>query len=125
MEFRQLKYFVTLSETGNFARAAAREHITQSALSQQVARLERELGVVLFERTPRGSVLTKPGQEILVLARGVLTQVGQLESYARSIGRGVTGELRIGSPMYGVSNPARHAIEQEFRERVPGVDLLF
>lgn len=125
MELRQLKYFMALSETGNFARAAEMEHITQSALSQQVARLERQLGVVLFERTPRGSRLTKAGEEILVLARTVLAEVSRLESYARSLGRGLEGALRIGSPMYAVTNPARRAIERLFAKRLPGVELLF
>jgi DNA-binding transcriptional LysR family regulator len=74
MELRELRYFVTLAEELHFGRAAAREHIVQSALSQQLQRLERELGVVLLERTTHRVELTAAGQVFLVEARQVLAQ---------------------------------------------------
>jgi cytochrome P450 len=72
MELRQLRYAVAVAEELHFGRAAAREHTTASALSQQVARLERELQVTLFERTPRRVVPTAAGAAFVAEARRVL-----------------------------------------------------
>ena len=72
MELRQLRYFVTLAEELHFGRAGDREHIVQSALSQQVQRPERELGVRLLERSAHHVALTASGVVVLVEARQVL-----------------------------------------------------
>lgn len=75
MEIRQLRYFVTLAEELHFGRAAAREHIVQSALSQQIQRLERELGTPLVERNTHFVRLTRAGEVFVVEARTVLRAV--------------------------------------------------
>jgi DNA-binding transcriptional LysR family regulator len=75
MELRQLRYFVTLAEELHFGRAATREHIVQSALSQQLQRLERELGVLLLDRTTHHVELTSAGSAFLIEARHILAQV--------------------------------------------------
>jgi DNA-binding transcriptional LysR family regulator len=84
MELRQLRYFVTLAEELHFGRAAAREHIVQSALSQQVQRLERELGVRLLERSTHHVSLTAAGAVLLVEARQILAHVDRAAVIART-----------------------------------------
>ncbi|MFC4536234.1 LysR family transcriptional regulator [Sphaerisporangium dianthi] len=84
MELRQLRYFVTLAEELHFGRAALREHIVQSALSQQVQRLERELGVRLLNRSTHHVELTPAGAAFLVEARQILDHVGRAAHVARN-----------------------------------------
>src|SRR3954453_24219888 len=75
MELRQLRYFLTLAEELHFGRAAAHEHIVQSALSQQLQRLERELRVRLLERTTHHVQLTPAGSVFLIEARQILAHM--------------------------------------------------
>ena len=94
MELRQLRYFVTLAEELHFGRAAEREHIVQSALSQQVQRLERELGVRLLERSTHHVALTASGVVFLVEARQILAHVDRAAQVARSTA-GASAPLRV------------------------------
>ena len=68
MELRQLRYFEAVARHASFTRAAEELHVVQSALSQQVRRLEQELGVELMERTSRSVRLTSAGEAVLVLS---------------------------------------------------------
>src|SRR5450631_3911441 len=95
LEFRQLRFFVTLAEELHFGRAAAREHIVQSALSQQLQRLERELGVRLLERSTHHVSLTPAGAVFLAEARQILARVDRAAAIARNT-TGASPTLRVG-----------------------------
>jgi DNA-binding transcriptional LysR family regulator len=94
-ELSQLRCFVTVAEELHFGRAAAREHIVQSALSQQIQRLERELGVLLLERSTHHVALTASGAVFLVEVRQILAQVERAAVVARSA-VGASPTLRVG-----------------------------
>lgn len=96
MELRDLKAFVTLGEVLHFGQAAVRQHVTQSALSKQIKRLEEELGGELFERSASSTHLTALGRALYEDARAVVTQSEQLARSARELLAGNRGTLRIG-----------------------------
>ncbi len=118
MELRQLRYFVTLAEELHFGRAAAREHIVQSALSQQVQRLERELGVRLLERSTHQVSLTAAGVVFLVEARQILAHTDRAVAIARSAA-GASAALRVG--IIDASYDSMPQILHEVQARYPAL----
>jgi LysR family transcriptional activator of glutamate synthase operon len=97
MELRQLRYLVALAEELNFTRAAANEHVAQPALSQQIRRLEDEVGLPLVERTTRHVSLTDAGELLVVRARRIQAELDAAESELAGL-RGVdTGHVTIGA----------------------------
>ncbi|MEV0202996.1 LysR family transcriptional regulator [Nonomuraea sp. NPDC050691] len=96
MELRQLQYFVAVAEEGGFARAAERLNIVQSAVSQQVRRLERELAVTLFDRSTRHVHLSAAGERLLPEARAVLAAADRARRVAAGVADGTDGVLRLG-----------------------------
>ena len=98
MELRQLRYFVTLAEELHFGRAAAREHMVQSALSQQLQRPQGEPGVLLLDRTTHHVELTRAGSAFLIQAiqaRQTLAQVDRAALAAQRAASSAPG-LRVG-----------------------------
>lgn len=112
VELRQFEYFVAVADEGGFGRAAVRLHVVQASVSQQIARLERELGLRLFDRTTRRVRLTAAGERLLPEARAALAAAARVKHVASEIAHGGEGLLRLGTP-------------RAFAERVhPALDLL-
>ena len=122
MELRQLRYFVAVAEELHFRRAAARLHISQPPLSQQISALEAELGVTLLERTRRRVELTPAGEAFLRDARAVLAELDVAVSTVRAIAAGQAGFLRVGFVGSALLSIVPTAV-QAFRRARPGVEL--
>jgi DNA-binding transcriptional LysR family regulator len=102
MELRHLRYFVAIAEERSFTRAAERLWVAQPGLSTQIRRLERELGVQLFERHTRGVDLTYAGTLFLERARAALSAADAALATGQDLQSGVAGTVRL-----GISTPAR------------------
>ncbi len=120
MELRQLRYFVTLAEELHFGRAAAREHIVQSALSQRLQRLERELGVILLERTTHHVQLSAAGAAFLIEARQILAHVERAAASAQRAAQS-TPSLRVG--VVDASYDSMPLILHEVQQQHPDLEI--
>jgi DNA-binding transcriptional LysR family regulator len=95
-DLRRLRYFVAVAEELSFTRAAERLYMAQQPLSAAVQKLELELGVRLFDRSPRQVTLTAAGRTLLPKAREAISAAEAAYAAARNADRGAAGLLRIG-----------------------------
>ncbi|WP_435070605.1 LysR family transcriptional regulator [Amycolatopsis thermoflava] len=119
MELRALRYFVTVADELHFGRAAERLHIAQPAVSRQIAALERELGVRLFDRSPRRVRLTEAGHRALAAAREALAAADRVRVAARER----AGVMRIGTGAGQFTARLERGIDA-LREQAPGFDVV-
>jgi LysR family transcriptional regulator, hydrogen peroxide-inducible genes activator len=123
MELHQLRYFVTVVRDGTFTKAAERLYITQPSLSEQVRKLETELGSPLFQRLGRRLALTSAGEAFLPHAERVIFEVEQARACVQEV-RGLRrGRLSIGV----LPSPAARLLPKflaEFRHRHPAVEVV-
>ena len=124
MELRHLRYFLAVAEELHFHRAAARLHISQPPLSQQIRALERELGVTLLERNRRRVTLTAAGESFRDDARSILAAVDRASERARNVARGAIGTLSIGFVGSAMFSPTLPDLLREFRNGHPEVELV-
>jgi LysR family transcriptional regulator, transcription activator of glutamate synthase operon len=122
MELRQLRYLVAVARRRSFTQAALDLHIAQSALSQQVGRLERELGVELLRRTTRRVEVTEAGDVVLARAQRVLAEVDGVRADLDALRGLVRGTLRLGGvPPVGPVHPV--ALIADFSRAYPGITI--
>ena len=120
MELRQLRYLDAVARHRSFTRAALELHVAQSALSQQVRRLERELGIELLRRTTRRVAVTEAGRLVLERGRRALAEADSVRADLDALKGVVRGTLRLGGvPPVGPTHPAE--LIASFARAHPGV----
>jgi DNA-binding transcriptional LysR family regulator len=123
MDARQMEYIVAVDDEGSFTKAAARHHIAQSALSHQVARLEAELGVRIFDRTSRSVRLSHAGQVLLPYARQILQDIANARAALDELAGVMRGSLRIGMTQTAGRALDLVALIGKFHRRYPDIEL--
>ncbi len=123
MRYRRLQYFVAVADELSFTRAAARLHMAQPPLSQQIGLLEAELGAPLFDRSRRAIRLTPAGVALLPEARRLLADLDRTMRSVRRVAEGAVGRLALGF-VPSAANGCLPDVLRAHRAAYPGVELL-
>lgn len=124
MTFRDLEYLVAVARLAHFGRAAEQCHVSQSALSLQLQKLEREIGAQLFERTNRRVVITEAGKEVVRRAQDLLQGRRGLLDAARHFSGGLPATVTIGA-IPTIAPYVFPDLQAAFRRRFPATTLRF
>ncbi|WP_114905775.1 LysR family transcriptional regulator [Ornithinimicrobium murale] len=122
MDTRQLSYFLGVVTHGGFGRAATHLHVSQPALSQAVASLEKDLGVALLHRVPSGVRVTDAGAVLVPMARQVLRDLEAARTATRSVGTDRTGQVDL-ALMPSQSIEPFTGLTRRLTDRHPGITL--
>lgn len=122
LDFRLLKYIVAIAEEGTFTAAAARLHLSQSALSTQIRTLEDNLGIKIFDRE-RGTTLTAEGKVLLRYGKEGLRTRDHIVQTIQAIHAGRMTPLRLAFTPF-VLNPLLRAVSELYRELIPDSDII-
>jgi LysR family hydrogen peroxide-inducible transcriptional activator len=123
MELHQLRYMVAVARTGNFSRAAERCHVAQPSLSQQIQKLEEELGQSLFNRLKRGVKLTEAGESFLPRALRILEEVEAARREAEDTQALVRGTVTVGA-LPTIAPYLLPGVIAQFSEKYPGIEVV-
>lgn len=102
MDLRTVRYFIAVADAGTITGAAQALHLSQPPLSMAMSRLEQELGVILFDRKPRGIELTAAGEYLYASGRRLLEEEARLTGSLQAMGKGLEGDLRVGVEPLGL-----------------------
>lgn len=122
MELHQLQYTLEVHRHGSFTAAASALHISQSGVSAQVAKLERELGVIIFDRAARTTKVTSAGAELLPFIEAALRDVARIGETADELLGLARGTVRVGT-IIGCTISGYLDAFAEFREAYPGITV--
>src|SRR5215470_7761150 len=122
MEIHQLRYFVAVADEGSFSRAAAKVRVAQPSLSQQIRKLEAEVGQPLFDRLPRSIVLTEAGRCLIDYARQIMGAMSDARRCVDEFKGKVTGRLAIGA-IPTIAPYLLPELIRKFQKRYPTVKL--
>jgi LysR family transcriptional regulator, hydrogen peroxide-inducible genes activator len=123
MEMHQLRYFAAVARTGTFSRAARECRVAQPSLSQQILKLEDEVGERLFERTQRRALLTPAGSLFLPHALNILEAAERGRQEIREMGGQVRGKILVGA-LPTIAPYFLPDVVRSFRTKYPGVELI-
>ena len=123
MELRQFQYAIQIAEERNFSRAAEKLHIAQPSLSQQLSKLEKEIGVLLFQRNTNSVEITHAGSVFVEKAQKILDMVAQLKQEMEDLSQMRKGRLVVGSlPITG--SHILPLVLPVFQQRYPEIEIV-